>query len=468
MECFLRNCQFILKGTPESSPGLHVVLGSEACDLDSMVSSLAFAYFLSKVSGTEKSPVPVLNIPRAEFPLHTDSDFLLRECGLTQDVLVFRDEVDLLGFHHAGKLALTLVDHNALPSTDCDLQGAVVEVIDHHQLESRPSSSCLVTVETVGSCATLVTERIIQKAPEVLDQQLAQLLYGTIITDCVNMAPEAGRVTPKDSKYAVLLESRFPGLPPRGALFQSLQNAKCDISGLTTEQMLVKDLKVASGEGLKLAVCVIYMTLEAFLQRRGLQQELCDFCLKHSYSLVITMMISFNEKKEPFRQLAVYSSSALYREEMSRALEKAHSPCFNLSPICSPCAQVKAYLQGNTLASRKTMMPIITDCLKDWGRRAVHGGIPEDRFSSSCGPVMDDDSRPQHHTASQHCRRAAEDSGMEDSLVPPTPMNSLVEGCPLDGGLPRVSAEAVLQRFREVTAELCSEERPRGQRSGES
>ena len=45
------------------------------------------------------------------------------------------------------------------------------------------------------------------------------------------MAPEAGKVTPKDSLLACLLESRFPDLPPRGALFQSLQSAKFDISG---------------------------------------------------------------------------------------------------------------------------------------------------------------------------------------------------------------------------------------------
>lgn len=53
-----------------------------------------------------------------------------------------------------------------------------MEVIDHHLLEREPSPTCSVTVETVGSCATLVTERILQEAPHVLDQQAAQLLYG--------------------------------------------------------------------------------------------------------------------------------------------------------------------------------------------------------------------------------------------------------------------------------------------------
>ncbi|KAJ8290091.1 hypothetical protein GJAV_G00008610 [Gymnothorax javanicus] len=467
MESFLRSCQRIIKDAQKSSPGLHIVMGNEACDLDSMVSSLAFAYLLSKVSASERTPVPVLNIPRAAFPLRTDNCLLLRECGLTQDALVFRDEVDLLGLHRVGKLALTLVDHNKLPSTDFDLQGAVVEVIDHHHLESMPPSSCLVTMETVGSCATLVTERIIQKAPEVLDQQVAQLLYGTIIMDCVNMAPEAGRVTPKDSKYTALLESRFPDLPPRGALFQSLQNAKFDISGLTTEQVLMKDLKVASGSSFTVAVCIVYMKLEAFLQRKGLQQELCEFCHKHSYSLVVIMTIVLTEEKQPLRQLAVYSSSALYREEMSRALEKTHSPYLNLSLMWSPIAEVRAYLQGNSLVSRKKVMPVIEDCLKCWERRAVQRGDHEedleeleDMLGPSCDPVMDDKPQPWYNTASLHYRLPAEYYGMEeDSLVPPPPMNSLVEGCPLDRGLPRVSAEAVLERFREVSDEACTEDR---------
>lgn len=63
-------------------------------------------------------------------------------------------------------------------SSDSHLEGAVVEVIDHHLLEREPSPSCPITVDTVGSCATLVSEIILQKAPQVLDQQVAQMLYG--------------------------------------------------------------------------------------------------------------------------------------------------------------------------------------------------------------------------------------------------------------------------------------------------
>ncbi|XP_030640055.1 exopolyphosphatase PRUNE1 [Chanos chanos] len=438
METYLKNCHDALKSPSRNASGLHVVMGNEACDLDSMVSALTFAYFLSKTLDAGKVVVPVLNIPRAEFPLRTDNAFLLSESGLSQDLLIFRDEIDLHDLHRSKRLSLTLVDHNVLPSADSALEETVMEVIDHRPLERRASPSCAVTVELVGSCATLVTERIAQRAPELLDQQVAQLLHGTIILDCVNMAPEAGKVTPKDSQYAVFLETRFPKLPPRGALFQSLQNAKFDVSGLTTHQMLLKDMKPASGGDLKLAVSVIYMTLDAFLQRQNLQQELCDFCQQHNYNLLVAMTISFKDNKEPFRQLAVYSSSSLYRNEICRALEKARNPNLNLCPLSSPYSDVKAYHQGNTLASRKKVLPIIKDFLKDWERRTAQGEKFEDVDE------LEDDMA--------QCTADAEDVGIEeDSQVPPTPMNSLVEGCPLDNGLPKISAEALVEKFSKIT-----------------
>ncbi|KAF4087899.1 hypothetical protein AMELA_G00076590 [Ameiurus melas] len=438
MEVYLKSCRDVLKGHMKNSSGqLHVVLGNEACDLDSMVSALTFAYFLSKTIDSGKAAVPVLNIPRAEFPLRSDSIFLLRESGLSQDYLLFRDEVDLQSLQN---LAITLVDHNVLPEADRTLENAVVEVIDHRHLERTPSPFCPVTTETVGSCATLVTERIVQKAPELLDQQVAQLLYGTIITDCVNMAPEAGKVTPKDSQYVSLLESRFPKLPRRSILFQSLQKAKFDVSGLTTEQMLLKDMKTVSGGDLRLAVSVIYMTLEDFLQRECLQQELCEFCHKHNYNLVVAMTISFIDNKEPFRQIAVYSSSTHNRDEVIKALEKARNPHLNLSPMSSPYTDMKAYVQGNTLASRKKVLPIISDFLKDRERKMEQ--LEDLELEDECAQEQGD---------TQQC---CEDNVIEeDSGVPPTPMNSLVEGCPLDNGLPKINADMLVEKVSKIVTE---------------
>lgn len=425
MEEFLSSCRRAVKGNlDQAGSAFHVVLGNEACDVDSMVCALTYAYFLSKTVHSEMLVLPLLNIRQSDLVLRSDNVFLLRQVVLSPDLLLFRDQLDLKALHRAGRLQLTLVDHNVLPSSDSDLEGAVVEVIDHHQQEREPSTSCLVTVEMVGSCTTLVTERIIQKAPEILDQQIAQLLYAAVVLDCVNMAPAAGKVTPKDSQIAAALEARFPALPPRGTLFQTLQDAKFDVSGLNTEQMLLKDMKAVSGS-LNVAVSVLYITLQDFLQGAELEAELSDFCLKFGYDLLLLMTISFTESKEPMRELAVFSHSAACRQQASLYLEQARNPALNLCPFSSPHSHVKAYKQGNTLASRKKVLPIIKDFLKE---RDGDGCLVDGRL----GDMEEED----------------------ESRVPPTPMNSLVEGCPLDGGLPHISAQALEEKFSSMTSDL--------------
>ncbi|XP_077384361.1 exopolyphosphatase PRUNE1 isoform X2 [Festucalex cinctus] len=420
MDDFLATCHAAVKASAELPSGrpLHVVLGNEACDLDSMVCSLAYAYFLSKTRGDDDDSapsVPLLNIRREELPLHSDNVFLLRQAGLSSDSLLFRDQLDLAALQRAGRLRLTLVDHNVLASSDGDLEGAVVEVIDHHALERAASPPCPVTVETVGSCATLVTERLIQKAPHILDCQLAHLLYATILTDCVNMAPAAGKVTPKDGQYVAALEARFPSLPPRDALFQALHNAKFDVSGLNTEQMLVKDMKMLKGS-LSMAVCVLFLPLQAFLQRAELEAELSSFCRKLALDVLVLMSVSFTEDKQPIRELALFSHSAPCREQVSHFLERAGDPALDLRPISSPLASLAAYHQGNALASRKKLLPLLKDFVRARDSR-------------------DDD--------------VGEDDG-EEGRVPPTPANSLVEGCPLDAGPPTISAHALHDRFRKM------------------
>lgn len=59
--------------------------------------------------------LPLLNIRKSELVLRSDIVFLLGQSGLSTELLLFRDQLDLRAFQRAGRLRLTLVDHNVLP-----------------------------------------------------------------------------------------------------------------------------------------------------------------------------------------------------------------------------------------------------------------------------------------------------------------------------------------------------------------
>ncbi|KAG3281495.1 exopolyphosphatase PRUNE1 isoform X1 [Ictidomys tridecemlineatus] len=441
MEDYLQGCRAAL----QESRHLHVVLGNEACDLDSMVSALALAFYLTKTNEAEEVFIPVLNIKRSELPLRGDNVFFLQKIQIPETILIFRDEIDLHALHQAGQLTLILVDHHVLPKSDAALEEAIVEVLDHRPIEQKHCPLCHVSVELVGSCATLVAERILQGAPEILDRQTAALLHGTIILDCVNMDIKIGKATPKDNEYVEKLEALFPDLPKRNDIFDSLQKAKFDVSGLTTEQILRKDQKTIHRQGTKVAISAVYMDLEAFLQRPNLLADLGAFCQAHSYDALVAMTIFFNTHNEPVRQLAIFCPHVALRMMICEVLERSHSPPLKLTLVPNTHPNLQAYLQGNTQVSRKKLLPLLQEALSTYfDSTKIPSGQPE-TVGVSREQVDKDLDRAGHALISG----LSQDE--EDPPLPPTPMNSLVDECPLDQGLPKLSAEAVFEKCSQIS-----------------
>ncbi|XP_031556735.1 exopolyphosphatase PRUNE1-like [Actinia tenebrosa] len=201
---FLLKSKCLLESSQYSS--VHVVLGNEACDLDSAVSAIVYAYNLFTLTSMEGSPehvaeiiVPVLNIPRKEYRLRTEITFTMEKFGIDCRHLVFVDEIDLLGLKEQGKLAVTLVDHHVLSQGQAELNDNLVEIIDHRKDQTPSSSSYTKTIELVGSCSTLVAEKILQNNRQGLEySQVSYLLLSSILLDTVNLDPRAGRKTDKD------------------------------------------------------------------------------------------------------------------------------------------------------------------------------------------------------------------------------------------------------------------------------
>ncbi|XP_014595245.1 exopolyphosphatase PRUNE1 isoform X3 [Equus przewalskii] len=267
----------------------------------------------------------------------------------------------------------------------------------------------------------------------------------TIILDCVNMDLNIGKATLKDNKYVEKLEALFPDLPKRNDIFDSLQKAKFDVSGLTTEQMLRKDQKTISRQSTKMAISTIYMDLEAFLQRSGLIADLHAFCQAHSYDVLVAMTIFFNTHNEPVRQLAIFCPHAALRMTICGVLERSQSPSLKLSPVPSSHPNLQAYLQGNTQVSRKKLLPLLQEALSAYfDSMKIPSGQPE-----TVGVSRDQVDRELDRAGNSLTPGLSQDE--EEPPLPPTPMNSLVDECPLDQGLPKLSAEAIFEKCSQIS-----------------
>eukprot|EP00057_Strongylocentrotus_purpuratus_P018744 XP_011673218.1 PREDICTED: protein prune homolog 2 [Strongylocentrotus purpuratus] len=338
---------------------VHVVIGNEACDLDSTVSAITHAYHLSQDSDSDvEAIIPVLNIPQDEVPLRTETTHLLPRCNIQLTDLVCKDDIDLKSILN---LTLTLVDHNVPADSDTWLDQYVVEVIDHrvnsrHDDEDRVIS---ITREMVGSCCTLVARQILDKHLEILDHQLVKLLLGTILLDTLNLSEAAGRTTPTDEDVVTRLGNLSPRINLQ-ELFNEVQAAKFNISGLTTAQMLRKDFKSTSSTSCKVGFSSVTLPLQDVLDRQDLETSLKNFCEHRFLDVNIIMTIDL----EGTRQLAIYSEDQSLRETME---ERLQGSVLDLERIDSNVSNLSAFDQQNRKASRKVVLPLVGEILRTLG-----------------------------------------------------------------------------------------------------
>ncbi|KAH8024084.1 hypothetical protein HPB51_021429 [Rhipicephalus microplus] len=319
---------------------VHVVLGNEACDLDSAVASTVTAYLLHELQPVATLlVVPVLNIARKDVKLRTEITYFFEHVDIPLDTLVCRDEIDLKKLHSQSKLSLTLVDHNLLPKEDADLQPAVQEIIDHHRLET--SHRCDKTVEMVGSCCTLVAEKVFHSKPDLLAPQVALLLYGTILLDTVCLSESARKTTVKDLEMVSKLQALLPDLG-KEEVFKPLCRAKSNVEGLTLDELLRKDLKAVCSSSKRIAISSVPGEL-----------KVCDLNLFRAANL------HSKARDGVQRQLAVFSSDIVLKQQLTSTLLAVGDPSLDLQVSHMSTDHLITFAQGNTQASRKVILPVV-------------------------------------------------------------------------------------------------------------
>lgn len=353
------------KSCPADNTPVHVVIGNEAADLDSMTSAIMYGFFAAhRAPRGNHVPVPVVNIPRQDFVLRTEAVYLFDILGIDAAALTFSDEIDLEAVNRNDRLRLTLVDHNILSQNQARYQGAVEAIIDHHEDSGHYPHAKLRRIEPVGSAATLVAEMILGDHPALLDEGTATLFLGTILLDTVNLSPSAGRVTAKDTDVATRLRTAVRGDP--NALFDALQSAKFDVSALATNDLLRKDYKEWGVGSARYGISSVLTPLANWIAKDpDLVEGLIAYLRSRDLQCLIAMMAYTDADNAFHRELAVLVPDSPLR---TRLLERLEATVQGLTPIHPPGlrnAKVDFFIQEDLALSRKKLQPVMQGFFSD-------------------------------------------------------------------------------------------------------
>lgn len=366
MESFLNASKTALSQL-SSYHTIRVVLGNQTCDLDSAVCALVQGLLeyvdVKKHDQDDIAVIPVMNIPEKEFRIKTEVVYSLKSHNIPLNLITFRDQIDLQSIQNDAnkKLELILVDHHTLSNEDFALNSSVIAIIDHRPLDpawSWPNIS--LTIRIVGSCATLVARNVLQKNDGILDVQLASLLRGPILIDTCNMSPKVHRATVTDFSVLSALE-QHGGLTSetRTETFNKIMDAKTDISELTLEELMIKDLKVING----VPLVGFPFLVESFLMRENAKETIEKFGNDRNYDVIILMGQNISDElKCVSKDIAVFSTLdnrlalditvALLSFEAFLNLELIKEIEIEKYKLC-------LYRQRNVKATRKQVLPIV-------------------------------------------------------------------------------------------------------------
>ncbi|XP_076764575.1 exopolyphosphatase PRUNE1-like isoform X1 [Xylocopa sonorina] len=344
-----------------------IVLGNETCDLDSAVSALiqAFCEYLGRIKDgvADFVVIPLMNISSKEYRVKTEVVYFLKRHNIISDLLTFRDEINLeaLKKNEEIELQLVLVDHHTLPDEDAYLTDSVVKIIDHRpQDEQWPWSGKEMDLEIVGSCSTLVARNLLNKHPEVIDSQLSSLLRGPILIDTSNFSKEADRATPVDVEIVAALEKAGQLNLDRNKVFNEINKAKSDISELTADDLLIKDIKVTAG----VPIIGLPILVKNFVDLEDSLKSLENFAKSKNTMIIILIGLEHNSGNV-HRDIAVFSLAAdKLRGKIIEALTVSAQPSLELSLVREIHDEhgnfvIYIYAQRNLRLTRKQILPII-------------------------------------------------------------------------------------------------------------
>lgn len=388
---------------------VHVIVGNESCDLDSAVSCLLMFHIISKMSdeinGKDKTKIlyiPLLNTTRDS--LDTKCEvlwFLQKTLNIDKSFLTCKDDIDWNEIKRNGiEVLITLVDHNY--NDEFKEIGKIVEIIDHHQVQNpqwlmENQSSIRLTLDTsVGSCATLVAERLFYiYAEHHVSDEILLLIYGTVLLDTICLSEKAKRFTRRDIYLLKKLDSLLGNKRPvRDELYKQLVEVKNNsIHELDFEKLMRRDLKVYKDkQGMRIGIASLFGMAAQQALGLAVNIDLDQFFRQNQYEAFIIMglIADLDHSDSISRDLVLISSNGHLFDQLCKAFE-ADSSKLDLVAIGSdsspdpedniinnkrivdsssldqsnPLYKARIWLQRNVTSSRKVVAPLVLKVLHD-------------------------------------------------------------------------------------------------------
>ncbi|CAG9804767.1 unnamed protein product [Chironomus riparius] len=373
MNSYLKNIKSVSKNVTD----ILAVMGNESVDLDSAVSSISLAYHLSNfgissriIPDSKRSKsyniLPIINCKKEHLPLKTEVTYWLKEHGIELDSLICKDELNV----DSSVKNFILVDHHVSAYHE-----KVVSVLDHRPYDEKSmlKKECIVNIQEIGSCATLVLEAIkndLNTEDIKKDESLLHFLYGPIILDTINYSKDADKVRELDFEMTDIIEKALSIVnieETRKSIFKALIDARADVSCLNSLQILSKDLKIVSNKDstVKVAMSGLHVFEYPFMNDAAANVKV--FADQENIDVIMFMgMKPVDDTVE--RHLAVMDikNKNLY-DDIIKTVESMKNPDLKLALNEDiKFLDGKFYSQGNVKASRKQILPVIRDLLQTY------------------------------------------------------------------------------------------------------
>ncbi|XP_078496013.1 exopolyphosphatase PRUNE1-like [Ciona intestinalis] len=351
---------------------IHLAIGNQACDLDSCVSAVSYAWMKSKLTPGILH-VPVMNLERNLFRLRTEVNYIFKELSVEPEHIVFLYNLNLSLFKKLSKddLTITLLDHHFIQTSNplIELKSYVTEIIDHRPITHDIPSTIETNIYQVGSCSTLITERILHHLTrDQLIPEIITLTLGAILVDTDNLTA-GSKVTPRDVHVVEqMLQISNRNKRDLNALYTSLTKAKFFIEGLNAQDMLLKDPKIIENPSntFRVMFSTLHQDQKSFFQREDAKNAiLSNLETQNLQSWISLSSASIDHEGYKYKPIAVHCPNDEQRERITTALIEAESLDIRLDTDSSErfnyCIFLRMY---NCKATRKQLLPVVENLLQ--------------------------------------------------------------------------------------------------------